>query len=194
MGFSPPPPLNAYLLFPFTTFIFRKFFFYHFLYIMYSTFSIVLIVFPVLLFQCLLFRLPHVFSANQFPVLFPDRRSLYFPDSWPFISLLFFFQTSHSQFSSLFLTVSMLSFSNFFTDSYRTFLIRCHLFNSCHVHQLSNSKFSSCFFFSVSPFSVSILPFHCLRIPVPSLNIRHLRYKNLRQVHFLVRYPLHKRI
>ena len=43
----------------------------------------------------------------------------------------------------------------------------------CHVHQLSNSKFSLCLFFFASTFSVSILPFHCLRISAPSLNTRH---------------------
>ena len=51
-GFTFVTPYNASLLFPFTTFIFPKFLFYHFPfpYIIYSAFSIVLIVFPVLFF------------------------------------------------------------------------------------------------------------------------------------------------
>ena len=80
------------LLFPFTTFIFPKFIFNHFPfpYIIYSTFSIILIVSPVLLFQCLLFRLPHIISSNQFPVVFPVCRSSHCSNSWLVISLVFF--------------------------------------------------------------------------------------------------------
>ena len=98
----PPPPTVLPLLFPFTTSIFPKFLFYHFRfpYIIYSTFSI-LIVFPVFRFQCPLFRLPHVISSNQFLVVLPVRRLSIFPNSWPVISLIFFCQISHFQFSSL---------------------------------------------------------------------------------------------
>ena len=71
--------------------------------------------------------------------------------------------------SNIFLTFSNSSFIF-------QFPIWCHLFHSCYVHQLSNSQFSSsCLFlcFSFSPFLVFIIPFHCLRISVPSLNTRH---------------------
>ena len=57
-----------------------------------------------------------------------------------------FFARCHIPSFPLFLTVSLLFFSSFFTDSYRIFPIRCHLFHSFHVHQLSNSKFSPCVF------------------------------------------------
>ena len=96
------PPYNTSFLFLFITFIFSKFLFYHFLfpYFIYSIFFIVLIVFPGLFFQCPVFRLLHVISS-KFPVVFPDHRSSHLPNSWPVISLVFFCQMSHSQFSSL---------------------------------------------------------------------------------------------
>ena len=53
----------------------------------------------------------------------------------------------------LFVIVSLISFSNFFTDSCRVFPILCHLFHSCHVHQPSNSQFSACLFLCFSFFS-----------------------------------------
>ena len=54
----------------------------------------------------------------------------------------------------LFLTVPLLPFSNFFTDSCSIFPIRCHLFHSCHAYQLSNPQFSlSCLFLCFSFFS-----------------------------------------
>ena len=58
-----------------------------------------------------------------------------------------FFARCHIPSFPLFLTVSLFSFSNFFTDLYRIFPVRCHLFHSCHVHQLSNPKFSPFLFF-----------------------------------------------
>ena len=72
-----------------------------------------------------------------------------------------------------FLTAPLLPFSNF-TDSCRIFPTRCHLFHSCHVHQLSNS--ANLFLlvcFSTSRFPVFIVPVHGLRISVPSLITRH---------------------
>ena len=129
----PPPPRNASLLFPFTTFIFPKFLFYHFPYIIYSTFFIVLIVFPVLLFQCLLFRLLHVIFSNQFPIVFPVRRSLHFPNSRPVISVVFFFcQMSHSKFSSL-------------LDCFYVFLFQLFYgFISCFPNSLPRISLMSC--------------------------------------------------
>ena len=47
-----------------------------------------------------------------------------------------------------FLTAPLLPFSNF-TDSCRIFPTRCHLFHSCHVHQLSNSPIFSFLFVSL---------------------------------------------
>ena len=83
--------------------MFPKFLFYHFPfpYIIYSTFSIVLIVFPVLLFQCPLFQLLHVICSYQFPVVFPIRCHHMFPILDQLFHSYFFCQMSHSQFSSL---------------------------------------------------------------------------------------------
>ena len=110
----------------------------------YSTFSIVLIVFPVLLFQCPLFRLPHVISSNQSSLsvgdhIFPIRGHLFHS---------YFFSRCHISSFPLYLTVSLLSFSNFFTDSCRIFPIRCHLFHSYVMYtncQIPNFLFV-CFF------------------------------------------------
>ena len=55
-----------------------------------------------------------------------------------------FFDRCHFPSFSLFLTVSL------------HFSIWCHLLRSCHVHQLSNSKFSPCMFF----LCFSFLSFH----------------------------------
>ena len=85
------PLYNAFRWFPFITFMYPKFLFDHFPNITYSTFFIILIVFPVLLLQRPLFRLPHVISSNQFPVVFPVRRSSHFSNSWWVISLVFLF-------------------------------------------------------------------------------------------------------
>ena len=84
-----------------------------------------------------------------------------------------FFARWHISSFSLFLTVSLLSFSNFFTDSYRIFPIRCHLFHSCHVHQLLNSKCSHCLFFLCFSFFSSHSSFPLSPNLVPSLNTRH---------------------
>ena len=53
-------------------------------------------------------------KKNPHPVFFfPARRSSHFPNSWPVISLLFFFARYHIPSFSLFLSVSLLSFFNF---------------------------------------------------------------------------------
>ena len=83
---------------------------------------------------------------------------------------LFFSNVLSSGFPSLFLPISFQLSS--LSVGHHIFPIRCHLFHSCHVHQLSNSKFSPCFFFFASLFSVSILPFHWLQISLPTLNTR----------------------
>ena len=165
------PLYNATLLVPFTTFIFPKFLFYHFpfSYIIYSTFSIVLIVFPVFLFQCPLFRLPHVISSHQFPVVFPIRPSSHFPNSWPVISLVFFLpDVTFPVFLSswlflyfpfpIFLRVRII-FSQF-GATYFTHV----MYTNCQIPNF----LLVCFFFAF-PFSISILPCHCLWI-IPLYN------------------------
>ena len=121
------------------------------------------------------FFFSNVFSSGFSTLFFPISFQLcflsgghyIFPIRGQLFQSYFFFARCHTPNFPLFLTVSMFSFSNFFTDSYRVFPIHCHVFHLCHVHLLL-----VCFFF-VSLCSVSILPFHCLRIPVPSVNTRH---------------------
>ena len=140
-------PYNASLLFPFTTFIFPKFLFYHFPYSIFHIFH----------------RLDR-YSGFSFPMSFFPASPRYFfqsvPSCLPCPAVIKFFPFVASYFTRIFfarchilisfpvlLTVSLLSFSNFLTNSYRIFAILCHLFQSCHVHQLANSKFSPCVFF-----------------------------------------------
>ena len=162
---------NASLLFPFATFIFPKFIFYQFPYISHiphfpSSWSFFRFFFSNVLssgFPALF--LPIGFQLSSLPGghhIFPIRRQLFY--------LYFFCQMSHFQFSSLDCFPTFLF--QFFTDSYRIFLIWCYLFQSCHVHQLSNLQFSPCFFHLCFSF-FSFHSFYCLRISVPSLNTRH---------------------
>ena len=140
----------------------------------YSTFSIVLIVIPVFLFRCPFFQLPHVISSNQFPVVFRVRRSLNFSHSWPVISLVFFLPDV--TFSSVFLS-SWLFLCFPFPIFWRiriVFLQFCATyFNHVMYTNWQIPNFLLVCFLLASLFLVSILPSHCLRISVPSLNTRH---------------------
>ena len=128
-----------------------------------------------------LFRLPQVFFSNQLPVVFPLRvsyRIFLFVTSY-FTRIIY---TKYHIPSFPLLTVSLLPFSNFFTDSCMIFPIRCHLFYSCFVHQLLNSQFPPClficfFFFSFHrsfPLSLSIVsefPYRLSSLSIPKCNL-----------------------
>ena len=107
----------------------------------YSTFSIVLVVFSgSSLPKCPLFRLLYVISSNQFPVVFLARRSSHFPNSWPVILLVFFCQTSLSQFFSLLDCFSAFVFQ-FFSFHYSSALSRIFVFlNTRHSLQIVVSQ------------------------------------------------------
>ena len=166
-------PLQCFPLNSIYNFYISKFISFHFPYIVYSTFSIILIVFPVLFFQCPLFLLPRVIFSNYFPVVFPVRRSSHFPYSRPVISLVFFLpDVTFPVFLSswLFLCFSFpvflrihIVFSQFGATYFNHFM-----YTNCRIPNF----LLVCFVFA-SSFSVSILPFHCLRISVPSINTRH---------------------
>ena len=94
-------------------------------------------------FSIILFQLPHIDSVTL--VAFSQFVVNYFTHV--------IYTRCHIPSFPFFSTVSLLPFSNFFTNSSRIFPMWSHLFHSCHVHQLSNSQCSPRLFLCFSFFT-----------------------------------------
>ena len=162
------------ILFPLKIFIFPKFIFFHFLFpygrFSSSSFPLFSSSFPLYFFQSAASCLPYPYLISHFP------------NSWPVILLVKFIPEfiprNYYQYKIYSVCLSFWLFPCFLFQIFlRTRVVFSQFGATYFTHvmhtncRIPNFLFLVCF--SASPFSVSIVPFHCLRIFVPSLISRH---------------------